>query len=209
MKKFLEWLPDVNRLKPAVWAIHNSDPELFGVSVGVRHHVRPTFLCTKLIKLKKNYSTRSCLSQTKAFSFKNITTGSFETNVSTPYNQEKGPCPSCRVSFDKLENFNSSKIASFGPFGNCAEYDVIHTPNLNFILQNSSVEWVKFKSACEDVFEAFKTLILSTISQSNVEQYLKKMREDAKFLQYKKNAGNFLLKAEDWWEFKKSNGRHC
>lgn len=205
VKKYLEQLPNDNRLKPAVWAIHNSDPELFGVSVGVRHHVRPTFLCTKLIKLREKYSSNSCLSQTKAFRFRKITRGSFEKNVSTPYNQRKDPCPSCCVFFDKLVNFYSSNSASFAPFGNCAEYDVIYTPNLDSVLKNSSVEWVKFKSACEDVFKAFTTLILHPISQSNVEQYLWKMREGAKFLQYKKNAGSFLLKAEDWWELKKSS----
>lgn len=203
-KKYLESLPNENRLKPAVWAKGKTDHSLFGVSVGVRHHVRPIFLYVKLHLLKLYSSNNSSLSKTTALGW--VERGYFD--KSSKYDNRIKPCPSCCVFFNKLLD-NPSKPGSFGPFGNCAEYDVIHTTNLAFTLKNSAIEWTMFKSACECAFDTYKKMSsFCAFTSSRVKDYLATMKDTAKVLQFKGSelkAGNYELKAQDWWEFKRAN----
>jgi hypothetical protein len=69
-RKFLESLPDVNYLKPPVWAEVVEDkkkPECFGVSLGVRTFVRPLFLYIKLTQLRRNGNNHVKLEDVNAF----------------------------------------------------------------------------------------------------------------------------------------------
>ena len=199
-KKYLQKLPNENRLKPVVWAQVEGDPSLCGVSLGVRHNIRPIFLCVKLLKLKKIAQNSVRLSQTVALG--RITRGHCGAHAKE-YNIKKSPCPSCCIFFEKLLGFCNKHPNSLAPFGNCAEYDIIHTSSLNSTLDNCETAWKTFYSACEFVFREFLKLIHDTIDTETVQNYLRNMKEKSRFLQFKRqNRESYELKVDDWWKFK-------
>ena len=183
-----------------MWAEVKDDPSLCGVSLGVRHNIRPIFLCVKLLKLKKIVENNVTLSETVAL--KTITR---KHTISKKYEEKKDPCPSCSIFFEKLLNFCSTTENSLAPFGNCAEYDIIHTRSLDSILNNFETDWKKFYSACEFVFQEFLKLIHDRIVPQMVQKYVRNMKENSKFLQFKQVGESYELKVDDWWKFKNPN----
>ena len=78
---FLRNLPPKNRLRLVVWAECKTDPDhpevYYGVSLGVRHFVRPLYLHTKLCKLpivENRPQDVNCLKDVKAFAITEIDT---------------------------------------------------------------------------------------------------------------------------------------
>lgn len=196
MGKFcLEKLPDVNKLKPAVWAKHEKNPESFGVSLGVRSFVRPLFIYVKLVQLRGYKYKKECLKLSDTKAFEAIKRGEMLTN--SKYEKEKDPCASCRAFFGVLQC--SSKEPTFLPFGNCAEYDVIQTANLDSHLNQIEEDWNIFQFACQTYFKAFKDLILSSeIEKENIQKYLEIKAQNSKILQFKQNGKDFELKVVNW-----------
>jgi hypothetical protein len=142
---FLEQLPGKNSLKPKVWAHQISKPENFGVSLGVQKFVRPLYLCIKLTQL--NNVEKCKLEDVKAikmrdnYMVKDSVKDSLKDSV-------KDPCVSCQKFFG---------FKSFPLLGNCAEYDVIENVNHTDLLQTP--QWDEFRSACQQHFDAFKTML--------------------------------------------------
>lgn len=158
-KDILESLPDKNKLKPTTWAQHKERKECFGVSLGVRPYVRSLFLYIKLSQLRRiedNY-TGGRLQDVNAF--KHLMR--METDEDSNYEEPADACPSCKIFFDKDSSYPQYTRSQDGPpFGNCAEYDVIRTENLDYCLASPDVKilWDDVKSACIKQFKAFKEL---------------------------------------------------
>ena len=95
--------------------------------------------------------------------FKSVNRRSMRPSNQSKYKESEGetivkpPCVSCRIFFDGL---NKKRKKGFNPFANCAEYDVIRTPNLDYMLGyiETTDDWKVFKSACEEHFNAFNEL---------------------------------------------------
>ena len=176
-----------------MWARHKEKPQIFGVSLGVRTFVRPLFIYIKLAQLRtgKNGVMTCCkLSETQAF--EKIRRGSL-----SKYEKEKEPCSSCRAFFGVLRCLK--KNSSFLPFGNCAEYDVIQTGNLDCLLNLMVTQWNIFQNACQEHFKAFKSFLQSCEGETmNTDEYLEIKEKNSKILQYGQNGKNFELKAVDW-----------
>ena len=215
-KRYLEELPDINFLKPVVWAQHKDMPEFFGVSLGVRKFVRPLFLYYKLQNLRNvpNDSNDVELKDVEAFETAVnrellLKTESPARNENNEYNNPKSPCQSCLVFFccRKLTPKELQRPPTFPPFGNCAEYDVIRTSKLNSVLrdlQYNTEHWALFESACEAHVEEFKKLSVSGTSanpREEIEKYYKSTG-NAKVLKYQKIRPTFdcqfRLVAKDW-----------
>ena len=156
-KSILEALPDLNKLKPAVWAEHKKKKECFGVSLGVRSYVRSLYLYRKLSQLRKMKDQDIALQNVHAHRHKKKGKGK-----ATKYKKPKPPCPSCKIVFDP-STFNS-KDAEKPPekvpfFGNCAEYDVIRTGKLDSCLVSiANSLWNDVELACIKQFSAFTEL---------------------------------------------------
>ena len=174
---FLKSLPEVNCLKPAVWAEHKKKPECYGVSLGVRPFVRPLYLYTKLSRLKK---VENDLKDVKALKINRLKDSGIP------------PCVGCQCFFG---------LFSFPPFGNCAEYDVIGNVKPD-LLQTD--EWQAFKSACQQHLKAFnKMLGMLREARYPYKQILKIYFEDtmnSKILKYQWNPEKkaFKLTLENW-----------
>ena len=161
-KSILECLPDMNKLKPKMWAQHKERKECFGVSLGVRSYVRSLFLYTKLSQLRKiEREYRGVrLQDVDAFRHMDIMIPDERSEYAVPAQ----PCLSCRIFFhpDKRTNPERTRFqgGSCPPFGNCAEYDVIRTENLDYCLAFPDVKalWDDVESACNMQFKAFKDL---------------------------------------------------
>ena len=178
-----------------MWARHKGKPEIFGVSLGIQKFVRPLFLYIKLVQLRtgKNGVMTCCkLSETEAFgAMRRGTLSKYK------YEKEKEPCSSCHAFFDVLRC--SEKIPSFIPFGNCAEYDIIQTGNLDYLLGQMVTQWNIFQNACREHFKAFKSFLQSCEGETmNTNEYLEIKEKNSKILKYEQNGPNFELKAVDW-----------
>ena len=116
----------------------------------------------------------------------------------------KPPCVSCKIFFD---GFHEESNGSSNPFANCAEYDVIRTPNLDYVLgyNERRKHWIDFKSACKEHFRAFNELTQKLDEPGNpsqneiMETYCTNTR-NAKILKYKWNSfrHGYELVGEDW-----------
>ncbi|CAB4045014.1 Hypothetical predicted protein, partial [Paramuricea clavata] len=111
----------------------------------------------------------------------------------------KEPCESCRVFFD---GFNEESKGSFPPFGNCAEYDVIRTVNLDYELgcTETRKHWEVFKSACERHFKEFNELAknleeLGNQSQNEIMETYYTNTRNAKVLKYQRYSDGYELVA--------------
>ena len=169
-KYILEDLPDSNYLKPAMWAEYKRKEKestsqhetkecfAFGVSLGVRSYVRPLFLCIKLNQLRKIEDENTVVALQDFESFRQSMKRK-RMNVKTKYSKSKEPCDSCQIFFYLKPEHTQSK-ESFLPFGNCAEYDIIRTKNLDYYLDSPDVksEWSKIEKACTNQLKAFKSL---------------------------------------------------
>ena len=212
--KHLESLPDVNFLKPVVWAEHNKMPNCCGVSVGVRTFVRPLFLYLKIMQLRKLECGHHSINLKDVVAFQSALKKEYLLNPADPpqnkrseYSQEKEPCQSCQVFFGHCK-FLSRKKPSFPPFGNCAEYDVIRTNNLESLLlylAHNTEEWALFETACQHHFKAFKEFAASLQENKDQSERIKayyKETSDAKILKYQKDGlalePQFTLVAKNW-----------
>ena len=185
-KSYLEELPDVNRLKPTMWAEHAQNPQICGVSIGVRKFVRPLFIFIKLVQLRassRNTQTSFALSETEAF--KALRTA----GLLSEYDQKKEPCESCTVTFDVLQPSLDGPPSFKFPFGNCAEYDIIRSGNLNSILGGISEDWNTFRNACE------------AVNERDQQEYIDIQIGNSKILKYHavgKHGVHYELKVVDW-----------
>ena len=212
--KHLESLPDVNFLKPVVWAEHNKMPNCCGVSVGVRTFVRPLFLYLKIMQLRKLECGHHSINLKDVVAFQSALKKEYLLNPADPpqnkrseYSKEKEPCQSCQVFFGHCK-FLSRKKPSFPPFGNCAEYDVIRTNNLESLLlylAHNTEEWALFETACQHHFKAFKEFAASLQENKDQSERIKayyKETSDAKILKYQKDGlalePQFTLVAKNW-----------
>ena len=163
-RETLEGLPNGNYLKPAVWAEHESRTEYFGVSLGVRSFVRPLYLYIKLSQLRKINSghTRLKLEEVDAFQSmdRRIMIEERAYHEKSKYNKAIDPCKSCETFFGPTKNWPRASSINLPPFGNCAEYDIIRTENLDYYLASSCVIrlWSDVEVACKEQFRAFKEL---------------------------------------------------
>ena len=177
-------LADGNKLRPVVWAKHKKNPVCYGVSLGVRHFVRPLYLYTKLRQLRPSViATRPVLEKVIAFPIKEN-------------DNKKQPCITCQRFF----GFISSPI-----IGNCAEYDVIGNVHPNLL---QTEQWQQFKSACQQHFDAFKTMMQDIHNNVSPEDILRRYFENTrrpnrpKVLKYQWNSeaiGGFELTAVERW----------
>ena len=198
-KSYLEELPDVNRLKPTMWAEHAQNPQICGVSIGVRKFVRPLFIFIKLVQLRassRNTQTSFALSETKAFK------ASLKYSLSK-YDQKKEPCESCTVTFDVLQPSLDGPPSFKFPFGNCAEYDIIRSGNLNSILDAISEDWNTFRNACQRRFKAFIKYVSSceAVNERDQQEYMDIQIGNSKILKYHavgKHGVHYELKVVDW-----------
>ncbi|CAB4011676.1 Hypothetical predicted protein, partial [Paramuricea clavata] len=213
---YLADLPDINFLKPVVWAEHKDKPECCGVSLGVRKFVRPLFLYIKLTQLRnlENGHNGVDLKDVKAYESalkrKYLLKPEAPSNKKSEYNNEKAPCQSCLVFFGryKLTLNKLKEPPSFLPFGNCAEYDVIRTNNLNSVLldlKQNTQHWALFESACEHHFQAFNQLTTILEEGGDPSERIKlyyKNTSEAKILKYQmfglKFNPQFSLVAKNW-----------
>ena len=197
-----------------MWAKHNKKPECCGVSLGVRTFVRPLFLHIKLTHLRDlaNGGNGVNLSDVKACTLEStlerkflLNTDHAPSNKKSEYNNEKAPCQSCLVFFDhhKLSS-KKKKKQSFPPFGNCAEYDVIRTNNLDSLLLDlakNTQNWALFESACQHHFEEFNKLTASLEEAGDPSERIKvyySNTSDAKILKYEIVEPQFTLVAKNW-----------
>ena len=194
-KSYLEELPVVNRLKPTMWAEHTQNPQICGVSIGVRKFVRPLFIFIKLVQLRassRNTQTSFALSETEAF--KALRTA----GLLSEYDQKKEPCESCTVTFDVLQpSLNGPPSFKF-PFGNCAEYDIIRSGNLNSILGGISEDWNTFRNACE------------AVNERDQQEYIDIQIGNSKILKYHavgKHGLDYKLKVVDWKTANETNNK--
>ena len=159
-KSILEDLPDKNKLKPKMWAQHKERKECFGVSLGVRSYVRSLFLYTKLSQLREigDEYTGVRLQDVDAIRHMDIMIPDEKSKYAIPAK----PCLSCKIFFDPDGKIipEHKRFQDYAPFGNCAEYDVIRTENLDYFLASPDVKilWDDVKSACIKQFKAFKEL---------------------------------------------------
>ena len=203
----------MNFLKPVVWAEHVENPECCGVSLGVRTFVRPLFLYLKLMQLRNTTGNKVELKDVKAFQsalktkiLSNHGDPPSPINKRSEYNNAKRPCDNCQVFFQGALNC-PRKRPSFPPFGNCAEYDVIHTKNLDYLLQDlqdKTEEWTLFETACQHHFKAFMELTASLQETNKCEKIKAYYMEtsNARILKYQKIGSvlepQFTLFAENW-----------
>jgi hypothetical protein len=196
-RKWLECLYDTNYLKPKTWAEVVEDKkrqECFGVSVGVRTFVRPLFLYIKLSQLRKNGNNHVKLEDVNAFQSRN---GKKNHDSKSEYMKKSKKCGSCEIFFAGRKDKNKKNI---NMFGNCAEYDVIQTENLDRVLRRieTTDHWKDFKSACEEHFKEFNKLRRDNPSQDELESYYAKIREaKPKMLQYQWKSESYELVAVD------------
>ena len=196
-RKWLECLYDTNYLKPKTWAEVVEDKkrqECFGVSVGVRTFVRPLFLYIKLSQLRKNGNNHVKLEDVNAFQSRN---GKKNHDSKSEYMKKSKKRGSCEIFFAGRKDKNKKNI---NMFGNCAEYDVIQTENLDRVLRRieTTDHWKDFKSACEEHFKEFNKLRCDNPSQDELESYYEKIREaKPKMLQYQWKSERYELVAVD------------
>ena len=141
-QRFLKNLRDENKLRPEVWAECRENPVCYGVSLGVRHFVRPLYLYTKLRQLRPNVKSDQ-LEGVIAFPIKEDDLG-------------KQHCITCQRFF----GFISPPI-----IGNCAEYDVIGNVHPNLLRTEQGQQ---FKAACQQHFNAFKAMMRDIHIYNNV-----------------------------------------
>ncbi|CAB4033334.1 Hypothetical predicted protein, partial [Paramuricea clavata] len=192
----LEGLPDGNRLKPVVWAEHKERQDCYGVSLGVRPFLRPLYLYIKMNQLRnvENSDDGVKLKHVNAFQSVKRRRIRFVPSDKSPYKgnenkpKVKPPCVSCKIFF---KGFKKKKSNSLPPFANCAEYDVIRTPNLDYVLRynEGTKHWINFKSACEKHFKAFNELTQKldepgNSSQNEILETYYKNTLNAKILKY-------------------------
>ena len=154
----LSILPNTNQLKPFVWAEGAYNPKKnFATSLCVQNYVRPLYVYSKLCHLRKSNKIVA-FGDLKIF---NTMDGhrphpgqhkiGFETKALKP-------CASCQTFF--RTNFSEKEEErDFSLFGNCAEYDIIQTNDLQQKLQEKCHHWKTFESACKKHLHAFKTLM--------------------------------------------------
>ena len=143
-REWLESLPNGNSLKPAMWAEQKEKPERFGVSVAVSSFVRSFFLYIKLRQLRRTNNNEAVkLEDVNAYQRMNN-----NPRDKSKYNEVTKPCVSCQIVFDGFKSFNY--------LGNCAEYDVIQTKELDALLIKEP--WNVLERYCQKQFDAFKKL---------------------------------------------------
>jgi hypothetical protein len=160
-----------------MWAEHKSRPECFGVSLGVRSFVRPLYLYIKLSQLRKKNGNNNVKPE-DVNAFRSII-GNRESSENKIFHKSKykksedglmlksevtEPCLSCQIVFGGFKGFNY--------LGNCAEYDVIRTDELDALLNREQQHWNDFKDACQKHFEAFKKLARKVEAGENPPQCL-------------------------------------
>jgi hypothetical protein len=102
-------------------------------------------------------------------------------------------------------------LSASPPLGNCAEYDVIENVNdVNHINLLQTPQWDEFRSACQQNFDAFKTMLEMLETRSCSSKYILKEYYDLictrgpkkpNVLKYEwnpKSEGGFELKNKDW-----------
>ena len=200
-------------------------PKYCGVSLGVRSFARPLFLYIKLNQLRilPNDCNGVKLEAVKAYetALKRkflLKKDCPARNKSGEYKNEKDPCRSCQVFFDCYKLTLITRPRTFVPFGNCAEYDVIRTNNLDSLLRDlerKTEHWALFESACEAHIQNFRQL--SANLRTPVEPYEEIKTYyistgDAKVLKYQKIGQpfnpEFKLIAENWRKPKTTHARN-
>ena len=162
-------LTDGNCLKPTCWAEHSKDPEKHcGFSLGVRHFVRPLYLYIKLRDLREYGDNGVKLEDVNVY--KCIDKAHLERNPSLTEHKSKyknrkngtprstrGHCKSCEIFFGGRLHKRKKNKQSLDFFGYCAEYDVIKTNKLDYLLR-SIESWRNFESASRVYLEALNSL---------------------------------------------------
>ena len=118
------------------------------------------------------------------------------------YKKSKGktkmPCGGCEIFFAGLKDKSENNI---NMFGNCAEYDVIQTENLDVELKSIEMtdHWKDFKSAFEKHFKEFNVkLKRNNPSENELKSNYEEIRKaKPKMLQYKWNSKSYELVAVD------------
>ena len=182
-------LPDENRLKPTVWAEHQTRKECFGVSLGVAAFVRSLYLHIKLSQLRNGNQDV----QLEDVIARTIPRGNDNQG------EDRDPCKSCKIFFTD----RSERTGSIFNFGNCAEYDVIQSPKLNSCLNSEEVAnlWAEVKLACQGQLNAFKLLSSKLDGHEGRREMLNTyyMDTNGKVLKYAKNAtGVYTLRVKVW-----------
>ena len=208
-QKVLEGLPDTNYLKPVVWARHEGKPQFYGVSLGVRRFLRPLYLYIKINDLR-NERLDNGVKLEDVDAFQSTMRKFMKPNDKSEYIRKKPPCTSCQIFFDGLIE---RKDENFPPFVNCAEYDVIRTPNLDYMLgyYEETDSWKQFKSACEEHFKGFNKLVQklepgdhprsrTEMETEELETYCGDSTSNPKVLQYQWDSSEtgYKLVATDW-----------
>ena len=144
----------------------------------------------------RNTQTSFALSETKAFK------ASLKYSLSK-YDQKKEPCESCTVTFDVLQPSLDGPPSFKFPFGNCAEYDIIRSGNLNSILDAISEDWNTFRNACQRRFKAFIKYVSSceAVNERDQQEYMDIQIGNSKILKYHavgKHGVHYELKVVDW-----------
>ena len=185
----------------------------------MRKFVRPLFLYIKLTQLRnfKNGHNGVDLKDVKAYESalkrkyllkQEAAEPEAPSNKKSEYNNEKTPCQSCQVFFDRYKLTLNKQKPSFPPFGNCAEYDVIRTNNLDSVLRDlkqNTEHWALFESACERHFQEFNQLTTILEEACDPSERIKvyyKNTSEAKILKYQMFGPmfepHFSLVAKNW-----------
>ena len=137
-RQFLKSLRDDNGLKPVVWAECKTAPVVYyGVSLGVRHFVRPLYLHTKLRQLPNLENVPQVANR-----LQDVRAYTMKTNDTI-----KQPCITCQRYFGFI---------SFPIIGNCAEYGVIGNVNPHLL---ETQQWQEFESSCQQHLNAFNVMM--------------------------------------------------
>ncbi len=198
-----------------MWAEHKDRPSCCGVSLGVRKFVRPLFLYIKLAQLRNVECGHNGVDLKDVKAYETSLRRKFLINQNPPsnkkseYDSTKAPCQSCLVFFGHYElSLDKQKRQSFPPFGNCAEYDVIRTNNLDSVLlalAHNTEHWALFESACQHHFKAFNELTASLEKAGDPSECIKvyyRNTANAKVLKYQMSGPifdpQFTLVAKNW-----------
>ena len=224
--ELLEDLTDGNYLKPEMWVEHKKCPENHcGFSLGVRSFVRPLYVHSRLREIRKHGDNGVKLGDLNVYHC--VDRKSFKRNPTLAKTKSKykrrgngrprrktKPCKSCEIFFDYPSTLSSRPFdrveenqRRLGVFGNCAEYDVIKTRKLNYLLRSiGDTSWRDFESACEKHLKAFNDLTTKTSEKHDpyvvLKEYFERVREPkiAKVLKYEWNSqsNSYRLQAMDW-----------
>jgi hypothetical protein len=182
-------LPDTNRLKPRVWAIHKSKTDRYGFSLGVGSFVRPLYLYTKLNHIIHLDVKNGPVEDVKNDTVKDVI--AFRMNARMQATRKIDPCVSCQSFYGFM---------SCAPIGNCAEYDVIQNVRRD-LLESPEETNSKFKSAYEQHLAAFGKMLemvekdRGRSAKEKIEKYFKDTRCPLKpnvlMYQRQQSSGNY------------------